>query len=204
MSVNSFRRPRAITLAMWLLAIVGTSSLARGLYLPAKAGLGQVLLHIAWQRTVDNGERHRPWPWAETWPVARLQVPGHRIDQIVLAGAAGESLAWAPGLVAGSAGFAAEAGNVAFAGHRDTHFSFLQHLRRGDEVAISEPEGGRRLYRVEETAVVDETALDVLAPTPWPTLTLLTCYPFDSIAAGGPLRYVVRAVAISRSTDSTV
>jgi sortase A len=28
-----------------------------------------------------------------------------------------------------------------------------------------------------------------------PTLTLVTCYPFDAIVPGGPLRYAVTAVA---------
>jgi sortase A len=44
--------------------------------------------------------------------------------------------------------------------------------------------------------VVDYRDRHPLAGTPQPTLTLITCYPFDAIAPGGPLRYVVRARAL--------
>jgi len=33
----------------------------------------------------------------------------------------------------------------------------------------------------------------VLLPTERAMLTLITCYPFDAVVPGGPLRYVVRA-----------
>ena len=38
----------------------------------------------------------KPWPWADTWPVARLVVPSLGIDQIVLEGAMAEL--WHSGL----------------------------------------------------------------------------------------------------------
>jgi hypothetical protein len=34
-----------------------------------------------------------------------------------------------------------------------------------------------------------------LEPAAEPTLTLITCFPFDAALPGGPLRYVVQAVA---------
>jgi len=82
---------------------------------------------------------------------------------------------------------------TAIAGHRDTHFGFLRRLRRGDEVTLTGPDGVERRYRGEDAAVVEETDLGVLAPTHQPTLTLVTCYPFDALQPGGSLRYVVRA-----------
>jgi sortase A len=48
-------------------------------------------------------------------------------------------------------------------------------------------------FEVIDTRIVHETQIGVLEPTTEPTLTLITCYPFDAIAPGGPLRYVVRA-----------
>jgi sortase A len=183
--------------AVRVLAVAGVLSLASGFYLPAKASLGQVLLRLAWQRTQDAAEPQRPWPWASTWPVARLRAPAYDVDQIVLEGADGESLAWAPGLVAGSARLGQRSGNVAIAGHRDTHFRFLRHLRSGDEIVLTDPGGHERRYLIEDASIVDETDIGVLASTPRATLTLVTCYPFDAIRPGGTLRYVVRAVQTS-------
>jgi sortase A len=48
---------------------------------------------------------------------------------------------------------------------------------------------------VRRTYVADFRALDIPRDTPIPTLTLVTCYPFDAINPGGPLRYVVVAEA---------
>ena len=52
-------------------------------------------------------------------------------------------------------------------------------------------------YRVERTWVVDPTDVSVLAPTPGPALTLVTCYPFDFVGSA-PRRFIVRAVPASR------
>ncbi len=196
-----FLRSVAGSLVTRCLVIAGVLCLAWGFYLPAKARVGQVLLQFAWQQTLEHqtpdvGNGHRPWPWADTWPVARLRVPAYGIDQVVLAGAEGESLAWAPGQVAGSARLGSEVGNVALAGHRDTHFSFLRHLQQGDEVIVIDSAGVEHRYQVEATSIVDETDVGVLEPASRAVLTLVTCYPFDVITPGGPLRYVVRAVAM--------
>jgi sortase A len=41
--------------------------------------------------------------------------------------------------------------------------------------------------------IVDRRDTSVLTTSPGPTLTLITCYPFDAVVPGGPLRYVVVA-----------
>ena len=48
----------------------------------AKAARVQVLLEDAWERTRKGEAKVRPWPWADTWPVARLRVP--RLDVSVI------------------------------------------------------------------------------------------------------------------------
>jgi len=174
-----------------LLLLPGAALTARGLWIPAKAALGQVLLEASWARVRGGEPEARPWPWADTRPVARLVVPAHRVDQIVLAGAQGASLAWGPGHVDGTA-FPGEGGNVVLAGHRDTHFRFLEDLAVGEEV-ILETAGRIAHYRVAEIQIVDREDTRVLADTGGPALTLITCYPFETLAPGGRLRYVVRA-----------
>jgi len=175
-------------------ALLGGSMVAQGAWIPAKAALAQLLLERAWHKTRGGEDAVRPWPWADTWPVARLRVPGQQRSVVVLEGATGRTLAFGPGHLAGSASPGAP-GNSVLAGHRDTHFAFLRRLAPGDELAVEDREGGSRRYRVREQLVVHETDTAVLAPSARPTLTLVTCYPFDTPVPGGPLRYVVVAEA---------
>jgi sortase A len=82
-------------------------------------------------------------------------------------------------------------GNSALAGHRDTCFRPLQHVRVGDEVRVSTVRGDFR-YHVRDTMVVSPNDVWVLDPTDRPTLTLITCYPFRYIG-NAPRRLIVRA-----------
>ncbi|HVB38772.1 MAG TPA: class D sortase, partial [Vicinamibacterales bacterium] len=84
-------------------------------------------------------------------------------------------------------------GNVGVAGHRDTVFRPLRHVRRGDLVALTTPHGTFD-YRVAWTRIVSPADVAVLQPTHRPSLTLVTCYPFYFVGHA-PRRFVVRAVA---------
>jgi sortase A len=84
-----------------------------------------------------------------------------------------------------------EAGNAALAAHRDTFFRPLKHIRKGDRIKVTTPDGAHE-YRVTETRVVAPDDVSVLAPTMNPTLTLVTCYPFNFVGTA-PKRFVVRA-----------
>jgi sortase A len=55
---------------------------------------------------------------------------------------------------------------------------------------------GAWTYRVDETLIVAPEDVGVLAPTPHPMLTLITCYPF-SYVGHAPQRFVVRAKRIA-------
>lgn len=163
-----------------------------GVYIPAKAMLAQHLLEDSWETMLQEGGISRPWPWADTWPVGRLMWAEQEIDQVVLAGATGRTLAFAPGFLEGTS-MPGESGHVVISGHRDTHFRFLAKLKIGDELALQGVNGTVMNYVVKERAVInvetDEWRFD---PTR-NALTLITCYPFDALAAGGPLRYRVTA-----------
>lgn len=177
--------------------LAGSAAFGGGLYIYAKAAAGQALLHWAWLRSAASGAPAKPWPWADTHPVARLTVHGLDVDQLVLAGASGRTLAWGPGHLDDSAPPGAAGNSVLFA-HRDTHFRFLRHVVPGDAVVLEQPGGARRHYRVRDVFVADVRSLRIPRDTPVPTLTLVTCYPFDALAPGGPLRYVVVAEAEGR------
>lgn len=184
--------------ALRILLVAALYFLASGFYIPAKAKLAQLLLDNAWQATLATKQLTKPWPWADTFPVARLRAPGHGIDQIVLQGDQGNSLAFGPGLHPAS-DIGKASGMLVISAHRDTHFNFLQYIKPGEILMLQTRDGAMTYYRVEDIQIV--TTRDTLIQTPdnnkW--LTLVTCYPFNTIRSDPSLRYVVMAEAVSTS-----
>ena len=174
---------------------LGFWQFGEGAYIPAKAWVAQELMNRAWRRTEDGNDKPAPWPWADTWPVARLKARGGDIDLIVLSGGSGRTLAFGPGHLSISA-LPGDDGNSIIAGHRDTHFRFLQYLRRGESIQIERPDGRRHLFHITRIDVVDSRRGSLVLDTGVPMLTLVTCYPFDALEPGGPMRYVVSAEMI--------
>jgi sortase A len=187
--MRTFHRVHWIAAA---LAVFALWHLGQAGWIHAKARLAQYLMHAAWERALRGEREPRPWPWADTWPVARLIAPRQRVEVFVLAGATGRTLAFGPGHLFGTAAPGAP-GNSVISAHRDTHFAFLRHLAPGDELVVETADGARRRYLVSDTAVVDRRDLRATRPEAVPRLTLITCYPFDAVNPRGPLRYVVRA-----------
>jgi sortase A len=185
------------TLLWPLAAVVLTAAffVVDALWIPLKAQAAQFLLEDAWRRTLEGEPMARPWPWADTRPVAMLAMPRLGLRQIVLEGASGRNLAFGPAALTPVA-----ASDVLLSGHRDTHFRFLQDLRAGDRLTL-QTAGGTRAYRVAFTEVIDSRTRELVVEAGARRLTLLTCYPFDSPAAGGPLRYVVTALAEAPPLD---
>lgn len=202
---------RPSRLLFLLLVVAAAWYLGQGLWIYAKAEAAQHLLHRAWERTQVESRPVRPWPWADTWPVAKLTVPRLGIDHIVLANASGRTLAFGPALYGpaplGDGNHVTEdvadsqADNVArgaakpivLTGHRDTHFSFLEALQSGDLLTFEWASGGRRRYRVTSMRIVDSRDGLALQSPDVGQVVLVTCYPFHAITPGGPLRYVVTA-----------
>ena len=179
-----------------LLLLFGASAtvLMFGLWIPFKALLAQELLALAWAETQARQVEARPWPWADTWPVAKLALPELGVSMIVLEGLHGESLAFGPGrMVAG------EQGPVILAGHRDTHFRPLEYIEPGHRVQLQGQDQQWQRYQVTGTRVVDSRTESIDTSTFGPdTLLLVTCYPFDALDANGPLRFVVEAKPVNR------
>ncbi len=180
------------TVAVAALLALGFWNLGQGAYIPAKAWLAQELMQRAWLRVTAGEDRAAPWPWADTWPVARLSAEGRDVDLIVLAGGSGRTLAFGPGHLEASA-LPGEAGNTVIAGHRDTHFAFLRDVEAGELLGLESIDGERHVYQVIGTDVVDSRTGSLVLDTGVATLTLVTCYPFDTLEPGGPYRYVVTA-----------
>jgi sortase A len=187
--------PTGATRALVAVAALGGLMLLWGAWIPIKAWLAQELIERAWEAAVAGAEAPRPWPWADTTPIARLVVEDGRVDPLfVLAGASGQALAFGPAHVSASAAPGSR-DNVVLAGHRDTHFAFLEGLAPGD-VLILESRDVTLRYAVVGIQTVHESRIDLLERTGEAELTLLTCFPFDAVVPGGPLRYVVHARVI--------
>ncbi|TDR38984.1 sortase A [Tahibacter aquaticus] len=181
-------------LGRWLLLLLAGVLIGNAGYLHAKAWLAQHLLERAWQRSLAGEAGAKPWPWADTRPLLRLRVARLAVDQIVLAGDSGRSLAFGPAWNEASA-LPGQAGTSVISGHRDTHFEFLRHVEIGETIEIDDTRGTHR-YRVSGRRVVDAREVRIAADGTDGHLLLVTCYPFDDWVAGGPLRYVVQAEAL--------
>lgn len=189
---------------IWLLLALALFFLGSAFYIPAKAMLAQYLLQQAWADTLaSHGQIKKPWPWADTWPVARLIVPAHAIDQIVLEGDTGNSLAFAPGESIQSY-TDKHSGAVMISAHRDTHFRFLKDVALGEIIELQNENGVIDRYQVQDLQIIDTRYGEVDVPVTGKWLVLVTCYPFAALQVGGSQRYVVSAEAISGASESTL
>lgn len=202
---SAFRLPRQLLLALlhlqhpcsrtvgcgsFAIALLAAALSAHAAWIPLKAALAQRLMQRTWAAVQAGDTSARPWPWADTRPVAVLRVPRLGIEQFVLQGSSGRNLAFGPAFVdAEPAGH-----DRILSGHRDTHFRFLETLREGDIVVLETAKGGED-YSVDTIDVIDSRTHELVIQPGIRRLSLVTCYPFDAAAAGGPLRYVVTALA---------
>ncbi len=180
---------------MSCLLCLGFWQLGRGAYIPAKAWVAQEMMQKAWHRAGIGIDKPVPWPWADTWPVAKLTAKRGDVELIVLEGGSGRTMAFGPGHLSASS-MPGEAGNVIIAGHRDTHFHFLRDLHIGETIMFEMADGKNHLYRISSLDVVDSRRASIVMDTDEPMLSLVTCYPFNATEPGGPMRYIVSAEMI--------
>jgi len=183
-----------------LLALAGLILFGQGAYIHAKAWLAQILLERAFEQTIATGHETKAWSWADTWPVARIEVKRIHASAIVLAGSSGQALAFGPGHVERTPD-AGERGVAVYSAHRDTHFAFLKNVVVGDEIGVMRSDGKQFRYRVDATSVVrfDASGIDPLAAGH--QLVLSTCWPFDA-RTQGPERYLVHATMLGNAPGS--
>jgi sortase A len=174
----------SLTAAVFFLAMV-----LQAAWIPVKAELAQWLIARSWQSVLEGAGDARPWPWADTRAAAVLEAPERDLRLIVLEGNSGRNLAFGPVFADGTA----RGRDMVISGHRDTHFRFLRALRVGDRLRVTR-QRGTQWFDVQELEVVDSRKVEILIDPGMDRLSLVTCFPFDSPRAGGPLRYVVTAL----------
>jgi sortase A len=186
------RGQRAQLVAILVTVAVGLVCLGHSGWIYAKAFVAQQLIGTAWRRVQAGELDARPWWWADTRPVAKLTLGHGSRELMVLEGSSGRNLAFGPVHDPASVQ-PGQWGNSVIEGHRDTHFSTLRDLRLGDRVRVELPDGRRASFAVAHLQIVDSRRSRITLDSEGPRLTLVTCYPFDAIRSGGPLRYVVTA-----------
>ncbi len=166
--------------------VLAMSQLGTGVYIQLKAALAQQLIARAWEQPGPA----QPWPWADTQPVARLEWPARARSLYVLSGGRGNALAFGPAHDPASDA-PGSPGLSIIGGHRDTHFALLADVKPGEPLLLHSKDGTARRYQVTSSFIADTRRGPLRAAGDG--LLLVTCYPFDALRGGGPLRYVVVA-----------
>ena len=185
--LNDYRRKLSA-----LLLIAGLLCWGNTAWIAGKALLAQLLIESAWSTTLSEGHAVKPWPWADTWPVAAMEFPTQNETLFALAGSTGTSLAFGPGHLDGTA-LPEERGTKVFSAHRDTHFRFLEKVTIGEIFHLQSNNGLWQSYRVTKKTVVDSTKTQWMIDQNRNEVHLITCYPFDSVALNPTRRFVVIA-----------
>jgi sortase A len=109
----------------------------------------------------------------------RIQVPALGLDAPVVQGDGWEQLKKGVAQHLGTAN-PGEDGNVVLSAHNDIFgelFRYLDKLKPGDEVIIHTNQR-QYVYAVTDTRIVEPTAVEVMAATTRPVVTLISCYPY--------------------------
>jgi sortase A len=157
-----------------------------------KAWFAPMLIERAWQKSIAEQTTVKPWFWADTYPIAKLEVPSMDITQYVLAGTNGGSLPFAPGHMAGTA-LPGEPGSIVIAAHRDTHFKFLSDVRPGATIRLTGLDNKTTVFEITGQEIVDARLHGIVPLTIGSELILVTCQPTSDFMYRGPLRLVVTA-----------
>lgn len=178
------------------LLIAGSLLCLHASWLPVKGWLSHKLISYSWLQSIDLQQKVKPWPWADTYPIAELSFERLNKSVVVLNGGDPTTLAFSAGAVA-PFNQARSAQPFVVAGHKDSHFSFLEEVLMNDIISLVDKYGHSQLYQVEAIDIVDASSdeLPVLADDS--SLVLITCYPFTGFSSNGVSnrneRYVITA-----------
>ena len=182
-------------LVVLALVIIGGVMSIQASWLPTKAWVSQQLINYSWQQSMTAQKPSvaiKPWPWADTYPIAELIF--QRLDKsiVVLNGGDPTTLAFSAGAVAP---FNQPKATTPFvvAGHRDSHFAFLEDTAMKDVISLVDGQGKTQLYQVQNIDIVDATTGQLPLIADEKTLVLITCYPFNQLGNDSNERYVITA-----------
>jgi sortase A len=120
-----------------------------------------------------------PIPTPGPEQAVQIQIPAINVDAPVVQGDNWEQLKKGVAQHTGSAD-PGQAGNLVLSAHDDIYgeiFRHLDQLQQGDEVVIYTATRSFT-YVVASVQIVSPTSVEVMAQTPNPTVTLISCYPY--------------------------
>jgi sortase A len=120
-----------------------------------------------------------PVPTSAPDQAVRIQVPAINVDAPIVQGDGWEQLKKGVGQYVGSPD-PGQDGNVVLSAHNDVYgelFRYLDRLVPGDRVIVYTQQR-QYVYIVDRTVLVEPTAVEVMASSGSPTVTLISCYPY--------------------------
>ncbi len=192
-STDLLKRKISILLLIFLLLAGGGYFAVAAFKMEVKARLGQVLLRHAWHKTIKTGEDQRPWKSFDGVPILRLTIPRHKVDQIVLAGTSGQALSWAP-VYHKESKLPGTGGTTILSSHKDSHWIYIKKLQKGDVIKLQDRFQQWHSYTIEDFGILNVKTDSISTTNAKEVLLIITCYPFNALTSGTPLRYVVSAI----------
>jgi sortase A len=184
----SRRLLRGIEYACWLAGVLAISWVALASCSSVRYQSQQAKrLEDLRQNPAENGLARPGDPFGE------ISIPRLGLSAIIAEGVDERTLRHAVGHFPESS-TPEEAGTVVLAGHRETFFRGLAHVRLHDLVKLETPHGKYR-YEVVRTAVVGPQHVELVESSPQSDLTLVTCFPFRYVGPA-PQRFIVQAVRV--------
>lgn len=197
-----YTQNRLAKIAAKALVILGAVLCVHASWLPTKAWLSQQLIQHSWQQSLAAQPRQnsqgylrnaiKPWPWADTFPIALLSFQRLRETIVVLNGGDPTTLAFSAGAIA-PFNQPSSSNPFVVAGHRDSHFAFLEDILMKDVISMTDQDGKSQLYQVEAIDIVDASSGKLPLLGDDSSLVLITCYPFNGIGDDANERYVITA-----------
>jgi len=186
---------------IWLLLALALFFLGAAFYIPARAMLSRNLLERAWTRTLaEHGRINKPWPWAANWPVARLFIPAHAIDEFVLEGDGMRLMQSGP--IRGLQSVVdRNTGTIMISDAGSEQAYLFRDITLGEYIRLQDEDGTVSSFRVQDLEIIDTRYSVISMPQQGKWLLLITNYPNESRLHATSMRYVISAVSASRQTN---
>ena len=186
------KRKISIFILISLLFVGGGYFALEAFRIEIKAKISQLLLKQSWKNTLKSGNFQQPWYSFDGNAILLLQVPKHKITQVVLKGTSGQALAFGPAFHNESF-LPFENGTTVISTHRDSHGLFIKKLIKGDLIKLQDQYKKWHTYSVDDFFILDLKKDTIALSENDNRLMIITCYPFNTLSTGTPYRYVVSA-----------
>lgn len=183
----------SLRFAFYIFLVAGLLAVGYASYIIADAQTYQAIQLRKFAYDVPILEPHLPEIGER---IGEIEIPRLELRAVILEGDSSQVLRRGIGHLPTTT-MPGEAGNIGLAGHRDTFFRPLRHIRAGDVIILYSSAGTFR-YQVESIRIVSPQDIQVLRSSNRSELTLVTCFPFEYVGAA-PNRFIVHASLLDPS-----